>query len=471
MKQNKLWGGRFEGPVSKTVEEFGESISFDARLYRQDIAGSRAHAKMLCACGLLAEDERDAILNGLDQIEQEIERGEFPFRTDREDIHMNIEAALIDRIGDPGRKLHTARSRNDQIAVDVRLFIREETEQILQLIIGLQKALWNFADGNRDLIIPGYTHLQRAQPILAPHHLMAYLEELERDLERLRDCQRRLNVSPLGACALAGTSLPTDRAFTARELGFSAPMRNSIDAVADRDYIIEFLSALAITAMHLSRLAEEWVLWASDEFGLIILDDSIATGSSIMPQKKNPDPMELIRGKTGRVNGNLVALLTLTKGLPMAYNRDLQEDKEPLFDSIDTVKACLEAAAEFTRNIRFDRDRIRSSLERGYLDATTLAEYLVLKGLPFRSAHEVVGTLVKTAATRSTSLKELDLDSLRSECDLISEDVYEVLGVENAVRQFRSAGSTGSESVREQLAWWRSHLAEGPGGGSDGRHG
>ena len=471
MKQNKLWGGRFEGPVSKTIEEFGESISFDARLYRQDIAGSRAHAKMLCACGLLAEDEREAILDGLDQIEQEIERGEFPFRMDREDIHMNIEAALIDRIGDPGRKLHTARSRNDQIAVDVRLFIREETEQILQLIIGLQKALWDFADGNRDVTIAGYTHLQRAQPILAPHHLMAYMEGLERDLERLRDCQRRLNVSPLGACALAGTSLPTDRAFTARELGFSAPMRNSIDAVADRDYIIEFLSALAITAMHLSRLAEEWVLWASDEFGLIILDDSIATGSSIMPQKKNPDPMELIRGKTGRVNGNLVALLTLTKGLPMAYNRDLQEDKEPLFDSIDTVKACLEAAAEFTRNIRFDRDRIQASLERGYLDATTLAEYLVLKGLPFRSAHEVVGALVKTATTRSTSLKELDLDTLRSKCDLISEDVYEILGVENAVRQFRSAGSTGSESVREQLAWWRSHLDEEPGRDSSDRHG
>jgi len=457
-KQKKLWSGRFEKPVSGVIEEFSESISFDWRLYRQDLAGSRAHARMLAACGLLTKQERDAILGGLDQIEKEMDEGKFEFRADREDIHMNIEAELTERIGEPGRKLHTGRSRNDQVATDIRLYMREETDAILEQIVSVQKALLALAQAHEDVIVPGYTHLQRAQPLLVPQVLMAYMDQLERDVGRLRDCRERLNHSPLGACALAGTSLPIDRDRTAKELGFEAPIPNSIDAVSDRDFVIEFLSALSILAMHLSRLAEEWVIWASEEFGFIVLDDSVATGSSIMPQKKNPDPMELVRGKTGRVYGNLLALLTLTKGLPLAYNRDLQEDKAPLFDSIDTVRACLAATEEFARNIRFDHQRARASLDRGHLDATTLAEYLVKKGLPFRSAHEAVGRLVRAAEAQSLRLDELPLDGLRSESELIDEDVYDVLGVENAIKQFQSVGSTGPESVQTQMKSWRTRL-------------
>jgi argininosuccinate lyase len=457
-KEKKLWAGRFQKPVSRIVEQFTESVSFDRRLYRQDIAGSRAHARMLAACGLLTPQERDSILSGLDRIEKGIETGKFEFRADREDVHTNIEAALIERIGEPGRKLHTARSRNDQVAVDVRLLIREETDEILQRITGLQKALLDLAAAHEDVIVPGYTHLQRAQPLLLPHLLMAYMDQLDRDAGRLRDCRARMNYSPLGACALAGTSLPIDREMTARELGFSGPVTNSVDAVSDRDYMAEFLSCLAILAMHLSRLAEEWVLWASAEFGFVLMDDSVATGSSIMPQKKNPDPMELVRGKTGRICGNLLCLLTLMKGLPLAYNRDLQEDKIPLFDSIDTSKACLEVTAEFARNIRFDRERIRTSLERGYLDATTLAEYLVMKGMPFRSAHEAVGRLVRMADARSAPLAQLTLEELRSVSEHLDTQVFTALGVKNAVKRFCSSGSTGPKSVRKQMKAWRKRL-------------
>ncbi|MBI2190762.1 MAG: argininosuccinate lyase [Planctomycetes bacterium] len=459
--EKKLWAGRFEKPVSSVVERFSESISFDRRLYRQDLAGSRAHAKMLAACGLLTPAERDAVLAGLNEIEAEIEQGRFTFRADREDIHLNIEAALIERIGDAGRKLHTGRSRNDQVAVDVRLFVRQELDHIRAGIRELQRALFHLAEANADLILPGYTHLQRAQPVLASHHFLAYLEQLERDSGRLEDCRARLNLSPLGACALAGTSLPIDRHATAHELGFDAPLSNSLDAVSDRDYLVEFLSALAILAMHLSRLAEEWVLWTTEEFGILAMDDSVATGSSIMPQKKNPDPMELVRGKAARVYANLLAILTLTKGLPQAYNRDLQEDKQPLFDSVDTVQACLEVCREFARNIRFREDRIRATLESGFLDATTLAEYLVLKGMPFRSAHEAVGSLVRLCISRGIPLKSLKLEEFQAASGLIEADVYQVLGVENAVTRFQSFGSTGPVPVRQQLEVWRCRLFSG----------
>ncbi len=454
----KLWDGRFEKPVSSVVEDFSESISFDWRLYRYDIAGSRAHVRMLAACGLLTEEERDAILGGLDEIEKEIEEGTFEFSAGREDIHMNIEAELTERIGDPARKLHTARSRNDQVAVDVRMYVREEIDHIVQAARSLQKALFNLAEAHGKLILPGYTHLQRAQPVLAAHHLLAYIEQFERDIGRLQDCRQRTNFSPLGACALAGTGLPIDRQATAKDLSFTAPLANSIDAVSDRDYLLELLSVLAIIAMHLSRLAEEWVLWASEEFGFIIMDDSVATGSSIMPQKKNPDPMELVRGKTARVYGNLMAMLSLTKGLPQAYNRDLQEDKEPLFDSIDTVKACLEVTREFASNIRFDEDRIRLALETGFLDATTLADYLVLKSIPFRTAHEIVGQSVGLCHSRSIQLKDLPLEEFRKLCDQIEDDVYEFLGVENAISRFCSEGSTGVESVASQMKAWGERL-------------
>ncbi|MDP6113983.1 MAG: argininosuccinate lyase [Planctomycetota bacterium] len=457
--QKKLWGGRFEKGVSGIVEQFSESISFDHRLYRQDILGSKAHSNMLVDAGLMTSEERDAVHAGLDEIQMEIEAGTFEFRQDREDIHMNIEGALIDRIGDPARKLHTARSRNDQIATDVRLYMREEIDALIQRIRTLQRALFELAEKSRDVILPGYTHLQRAQPLLVPHYLLAYMDQFGRDAERLSDCRRRVNRSPLGAGALAGTTLPVDRHKTSEELGFEEPIRNSVDAVSDRDHMIELLSACAVISMHLSRLAEEWVLWASEEFGFIKMDDSVATGSSIMPQKKNPDPMELVRGKTGRVYGHLMSMLTLTKGLPQAYNRDLQEDKEPLFDALDTVDACLQVTEEFARNIEFNSERIEASLGPGYLDATTLADYLVLKGLPFRSAHEVVGKLVQAAISQSLPLDKLELRQFQAECDLIEADVFDFLGVENCVRRFQSYGSTGPSAVAEQMAAWRTRLS------------
>ncbi|MDA0840433.1 MAG: argininosuccinate lyase [Planctomycetota bacterium] len=456
--QKKLWSGRFEKGLSGIVEQFSESISFDRRLYRQDILGSKAHSNMLVEAGLMTAEERDAVHAGLAEIQSEIEAGTFEFRQDREDIHMNIEGALIERIGDPARKLHTARSRNDQIATDVRLYMREEIDALIQRIRSLQRALFDLAEKSRDVILPGYTHLQRAQPILAPHHLMAYMDQLDRDMERLGDCRRRVNRSPLGAGALAGTTLPVNRHQTSEELGFDEPIQNSIDAVSDRDHIIELISACAIISMHLSRLAEEWVLWASEEFGFIKMDDSVATGSSIMPQKKNPDPMELVRGKTGRVYGHLMSILTVTKGLPQAYNRDFQEDKEPLFDALDTVYACLQVTEEFARNIEFNRARIEASLGQGHLDATTLADYLVLKGLPFRSAHAVVGKLVHIAVNRSLPLDKLALSQFQAECNLIEQDVFDFLGVKNCVRRFQSYGSTGPGPVADQMAAWKSRL-------------
>ncbi|KAG6784351.1 hypothetical protein POTOM_010042 [Populus tomentosa] len=490
-KENKLWGGRFEQTVTDKVEKFTESISFDKELYKHDIMGSKAHASMLAKQGLMSESDKDSILKGLDEIQRKIEAGEFEWREDREDVHMNIEATLTEMIGEPAKKLHTARSRNDQVLTDFKLWCRDAIDRIAASIKNLQVALVKLALNNEGLIVPGYTHLQRAQPVLLPHLLLAYVEQLERDAGRLLDCKLRMNFCPLGACALAGTGLPIDRFMTSEALGFTAPMRNSIDAVSDRDFIMEFLSANSITAIHLSRLGEEWVLWASEEFGFLTPSDSVSTGSSIMPQKKNPDPMELVRGKSARVIGDLVTLLTLCKGLPLAYNRDLQEDKEPVFDSVKTVVGMLEVSAEFAQNITFNQERIQKSLPAGHLDATTLADYLVNKareemwrgegeglprekyvdnsysrggirrdksGLPFRTAHEIVGTCVHLCVSRNLRLEDLTLDDLKRINPAFQQDVYEYLGVENAVNKFCSYGSTGSACVANQLDYWVAKL-------------
>ncbi|KAK7353008.1 hypothetical protein VNO80_18440 [Phaseolus coccineus] len=457
-KEAKLWGGRFKEGVTDAVERFTESISFDKQLYKQDIKGSRAHASMLAHQGLISESDRDSIIEGLEEIERRIENGEFNWRADREDVHMNIEAALTDIIGEPAKKLHTARSRNDQVLTDFRLWCRDAIDGILVSMRQLQVSLLTLALRNEGLIIPGYTHLQRAQPVLLQHLLLAYVEEIERDAGRLIDCRARMNFCPLGACALAGTGLPIDRFMTSEALGFTAPLRNSIDAVSDRDFVLEFLSANAITAVHLSRLGEEWVLWASEEFGFITPSDSVSTGSSIMPQKKNPDPMELVRGKSARVIGDLVTLLTLCKGLPHAYNRDLQEDKEPVFDSVKTILGMLEVSAEFALNITFNRERIQKALPAGHLDATTLADYLVNKGVPFRTSHDIAGKSVALCTSKNCQLLDLSLDELRSINPIFEEDVYDFLGVENAIQKFVSYGSTGSACVASQIDYWMKKL-------------
>ncbi|XAR62077.1 Argininosuccinate lyase [Bertholletia excelsa] len=457
-KEAKLWGGRFEESVTDAVERFTESISYDKQLYKHDIMGSRAHASMLARQGLMSDSDRDRILQGLDQIEKQIQAGEFVWRTDREDVHMNIEAALTDLIGEPAKKLHTARSRNDQVLTDFRLWCRDAIDSILAQIKHLQVALVILAGKNEGLIVPGYTHLQRAQPVLLQHLLLAYVEQLERDAGRLQDCRARLNFCPLGACALAGTGLPIDRFMTSDALGFTAPMRNSIDAVSDRDFVLEMLSAISICAIHLSRIGEEWVLWASEEFGFLTPSDSVSTGSSIMPQKKNPDPMELVRGKSARVVGDLVSLLVLCKGLPLAYNRDLQEDKEPVFDSVKTIIGMLEVTTEFAMNITFNRERIKKALPVGHLDATTLADYLVKKGIPFRTAHDIVGRSVALCVSKNCHLEDLNLDELRNINPVFDEGVYEYLGVENAIKKFCSYGSTGAECVVSQFRYWSDKL-------------
>ncbi|KAK3038309.1 hypothetical protein RJ639_031405 [Escallonia herrerae] len=462
-KEAKLWGGRFEEGVTDAVERFTESISFDKALYKHDILGSRAHASMLAHQGLISDGDRDSIIGGLAQIEKQIEDGEFVWRADREDVHMNIEAALTDLVGEPAKKLHTARSRNDQVSTDFRLWCRDAIDVIVERIKLLQVALVTLAKKNEGVIVPGYTHLQRAQPVLLQHLLLAYVEQLERDAGRLVDCRVRMNFCPLGACALAGTGLPIDRFMTSKALGFTAPLRNSgdaitrnsIDAVSDRDFVLEFLSANSITAVHLSRLGEEWVLWASEEFGFLIPSDSVSTGSSIMPQKKNPDPMELVRGKSARVVGDLVSLLVLCKGLPHAYNRDLQEDKEPVFDSVKAIIGMLEVSAEFAQNVTFNQDRIRKALPAGHLDATTLADYL---GVPFRTSHDIAGRSVGLCVSKNCQLQDLSLDELRSINSVFDEDVYEYLGVENSIKKFSSYGSTGSECVASQLDEWITRL-------------
>ncbi|MFQ5730478.1 MAG: argininosuccinate lyase [Planctomycetaceae bacterium] len=455
----KAWGGRFQQKTDSRVEAFTESISFDARLARVDIRGSQAHARMLAGVGLLTGDECRQILDALDEIGAQIERGELPFRTELEDVHMHVESALIERIGDVGRKLHTARSRNDQVSTDLRLYVREAIDHVDGLLANLQRAFVECGERDRDAILPGYTHLQRAQPVCAAHYWLAYCEKFDRDRQRLADCRRRVNVSPLGCAALAGTSLPIDRDATAAELEFEGVAANSLDASSDRDFLVEFVFGLSMIAVHLSGWAEEWIGWFSTEFGFLTLPDAFTTGSSIMPQKRNPDVLELIRGKTGRVIGSLQHLLVLLKGLPMAYNRDLQDDKLALFDAYDTVSACLELAPGIVAGAELQTERINERLEEGFLDATALMEYLIQQGVPMRSGHEIVGKLVAECESRDLKLAELPLAELQSHCAEIAADVYSVLGAENASAALSSYGSGGKAAVAEQLQIWSTRLA------------
>lgn len=454
----KTWGGRFEGATDKRVEEFTESISLDRRLYRHDIRASQAHARMLAEIGLLNSDEAERIAKALDEIGGEIEAGRFTFTTALEDIHTHIEQALIARLGDLGRKLHTGRSRNDQVITDVKLWVRDAIDEISDLLIATQKSILTAAERNRDLVLPGYTHMQRAQPVLAAHYFLAYIEKFQRDCERLDDCRKRANRLPLGAAALAGTSIPIDRDSVRQKLGFDALAGNSLDISSDRDFLLEYVFVLSTIALHLSGWAEEWILWTTTEFGFLTLPDAFCTGSSIMPHKKNPDVLELIRGKTGRVVGALNNLLMLVKGLPLAYNRDLQEDKKALFEAHDTVAACLSMAAPLFDGATFRRENIESRLEDGFLDATTLMEAMISRGVPMRSAHEAVGKLVRQCEQQKCRLADLPPAVYDAIHPGLGRDVYSVLGVKNALAAFRSAGSTAPSEVNSQLEFWQKSL-------------
>lgn len=451
--------GVFDKATDRRVLEFTESIGFDRRLYAQDIAGSRAHAQMLAAVGLISPGECEQIVQALSAIEGEIEAGRFDYRIDLEDIHMHVEQALIDRLGDVGRKLHTARSRNDQIATDLRLWVRDAIDLLDGKLLTLQRAFAGRCDADAGIILPGYTHMQRAQPVLAAHYWLAYCEKLERDRGRLADCRRRANVSSLGAAALAGTTLPIDRQLTAEKLGFEGVVANSLDASSDRDFVLELAFALALVAAHLSTWAEEWILWSTVEFGFLQLPHEFCTGSSIMPQKINPDVLELTRGKSARVMGNLQTLLVLIKGLPLAYNRDLQEDKLPLFDSVDTVGACLDLAAPLVAGAKLNRENIAARLDRGHLDATTLMEYLIRRGLPQRTAHHLVGELVGKALAKDVRLADLPLADFQAAHSELGPEVYGVLGVDKAVAAFASFGSTAPHEVARQISAWKEKLA------------
>ncbi len=447
----KPWAGRFKEKTSEIVESFTESISFDHRLWKYDIAGSSAHANMLGKQGIITREDSEKIIKGLEEIARDIEAGRFMFKEGLEDIHMNIEAALIEKIGDAGGKLHTARSRNDQVALDLRLYLRAETKEIRSLIKKSQKTLLNIAAKHLNSLMPGYTHLQRAQPVLLSHHLLAYVEMLQRDIERLKDALKRINQLPLGSCAIAGTALPIDRVYVAKLLGFEGISQNSIDAVSDRDFAIEFLSNAAILIMHLSRLAEELILWSTEEFKFIELPDAFTTGSSIMPQKKNPDVAELIRGRTGRVYGNLLSLLIVMKSLPLSYNRDLQEDKLSIFDSVETVKSCLIVLNEMLPVIRFNIERMHETAGDAYSTATDIAEYLAKKGVPFRKAHEITGKIVLYCIKEKKKLEELTLKKLNTFSNLITNDIYSCLKAEESVRCKKSLGGTSIDEVIKQI--------------------
>jgi len=447
----KPWAGRFREKTSKIVESFTESISFDFRLWKYDIEGSIAHTKMLSKQGIITKEDSEKIMRGLGEIARDIEAGRFMFREGIEDIHMNIEAALIKKTGDVGGKLHTARSRNDQVALDLRLYLRAETKEITSLIKKFRKTLLNIATKHLNSLMPGYTHLQRAQPVLLSHHILAYVEMLQRDIERLKDALKRINMLPLGSCAVAGTTLPIDRIYVAKLLGFEGISQNSIDAVSDRDFAIEFLSSIAILIMHLSRFAEEIILWATEEFRFIELPDAFATGSSIMPQKKNPDVAELVRGKTGRVYGNLLSLLTVMKGLPLSYNRDLQEDKLPVFDTVDTVKSCLIVLNEMLPVIKFNTKRMHETAGDAYSTATDIAEYLVKKGLSFRKAHEITGKIVLYCIKENKQFRELSINEFRKFSPLIEKDIYSHIEIEDSVKSKMSKGGTSPDEVRRQI--------------------
>lgn len=456
----KPWGGRFKERTAKTLEEFSQSISFDRRLWQEDIEGSRAHAKMLRKQGIINEEELKQILKGLSEIEKEIKEGKFQFREELEDIHMNIEKALIEKVGSAGAKIHTARSRNDQVATDLRLYLKKRVNELIALTENLEKTLLTLAEKNIDTIMPGYTHLQKAQPVLLSHHLLSYAWMFERDRQRLNEALKRINQCPLGAGALAGSSLPIDRYFTSKELGFEEPIPNSMDAVSDRDFVCDVLYAGAMLMMHLSRLAEEIILWATDEFKFIELPDRFSTGSSMMPQKKNPDPAELIRGKTGRVYGNLISMLTTMKGLPLTYNRDMQEDKEPVFDTIDTVGRSLRVITEMLPQIKFNKEKMKEACESGFTTATDLAEYLVKKGVPFRNAHEITGKIVLYCIEKGKNLTDLSIKELKKFSPKIEKDLYTILTPEGSIEAKSSYGSSSKKSVKEQIRILKKRLRE-----------
>jgi argininosuccinate lyase len=454
----KLWGGRFSEPTDQFVERFTASIGFDARLYHHDIQGSIAHARMLAHVGVLSGNECGAIVDGLQQIHSEIDAGSLQWSVALEDVHMNVESRLIEIVGEVGKRLHTGRSRNDQVATDIRLYLRDEIDALRALMTQLLTALLDLAGTHTDTIMPGFTHLQIAQPVTFGHHILAWFEMLLRDRERLVDLRKRVNVMPLGSAALAGTTFPIDRVFTARELGFDTVSDNSLDAVSDRDFAIEFCAGASLTMMHLSRWSEELVLWSSQQFGFVDLPDRFCTGSSIMPQKKNPDVPELVRGKTGRVFGHLMGLLTLMKGQPLAYNKDNQEDKEPLFDAVDTLKDCLTAMLGMLPHVEVRADRMYAAAAQGFATATDLADYLVRKDVPFRDAHEIVGRCVAHAIARGLSLPELSLDELKGFSAVIDASVFDVLTLEGSVNARNHRGGTAPAQVRSAIARGRAQL-------------
>ena len=456
----KLWGGRFRKETDSLVNDFNASIHFDARLYQEDIQGSMAHARMLSDCGIISPEDNRQIQEGLAAILADVEAGRVEFTADNEDIHMNVEALLTQRIGAAGKRLHTARSRNDQVAVDLRLHLRREICEITGQILDLQQAILEQARAHTNTVMPGYTHLQRAQPISFAQHLLAYGEQLRRDVTRLADCKKRMNVCPLGSGALAGTTYPIDRFETARLLGFDGPCSNSLDGVSDRDYALELLSALSILMMHLSRFAEEVILWCSWEFKFVELDDAYSTGSSIMPQKKNPDVAELVRGKTGRVYGDLMGLLTTMKGLPLAYNKDMQEDKEPVFDAVDTVKMCLPVFAGMIATMRVLPENMRRAAGGGFINATDCADYLTRKGMAFRDAYTTVGNLVYYCTQQGKLLEELTLEELKNISPLFGEDVYEALRLETCMGQRRSHGGPAPEETERQIRELEAFITE-----------
>lgn len=462
VNSEKLSSARFAQATDAFVEEFTASVMFDKRMAEQDIQGSIAHATMLCAIGILTTDERDAIVAGLNQIAEEIANGEFVWSIKQEDVHMNIEARLTDLIGVPGKKLHTGRSRNDQVATDIRLYLRSEIKHIEIQLRRLQTAILDLADQHNDTIMPGFTHLQVAQPITFGHHLMAWFEMLNRDHERLQDCLKRINVMPLGSAALAGTSYPIDRQMTSDLLGFSRPSANSLDSVSDRDFAIEFTAVASLIMMHLSRFSEELILWSSAQFDFIDMPDAFCTGSSIMPQKKNPDVPELVRGKSGRVTGHLVSLLMLMKGQPLAYNKDNQEDKEPLFDTVNTLINCLRAYADMVPHLKAKKENMYLSAKRGYATATDLADYLVRKGLAFRDAHEIVGLAVRLGLDSKRDLAEISLPELQHFSSLITADVYELLTLEGSVAARKHIGGTAPETVKKAIHTARESLQNRP---------
>ena len=455
----KMWAGRTDGVTEKIADDFNSSIHFDSRMYRQDITGSMAHAAMLAAKGIISPADADALIAGLEGILNDLDSGALEFDLECEDIHMFVEQVLTQRIGDVGKKLHTARSRNDQVALDIRMYLRDEIDQISCLTKQLVEAVVNKAETYCDAIMPGYTHLQRAQPITFGHHLMAYAMMLLRDLDRLADCRKRMNLSPIGCCALAGTTYDTDRCFEAERLGFDGICRNSLDGVSDRDFCVELMSALSVLMMHLSRFSEEIVLWSSWEFQFVELSDAYTTGSSIMPQKKNPDMAELVRGKTGRVYGDLMALLTTLKGLPLAYNKDMQEDKEAVFDACDTVKMCLQVFTGMVATMKAKTANMKLAAQKGFINATDLADYLVKKGLPFRSAYKISGQLVAQCIRENTVLEELPLDAYKAHSDLFEEDLYNEIDLKTCVEKRISQGGTSTASVLAQIQYVKEVLA------------